>query len=268
MSNTSLGYFGDSSTVWSINPDNVRIETFLTLEVKPRVKGSSGILACLGQATTDFLAVFVDNGFAKVSVDLGGRRPLTLTSMNQLVAGQFSVIEIQRSERALQLTVSGDQAVSGSYRKNFMHLDVGNHLYIGGVPASLLGSNQKSAIGVSTGFDGCIHNVSIHHQALETADLFSSFNVAVCDVDLCSSLSPCKNGGTCSAAGSSIICHCPEMYQGVTCEQLFDPCVTRGCASGSTCMVVTDHAVCLCPLGRRGVLCNIGTLLLYVEKTV
>ena len=254
-----MEFFGDSRSAWVIDPGSLRVETVLTLTVKSTTDRSSGILACIGQATTDFLALFVDDGFVKVSVDFGGLRPLVLTSRSRLVATQFVLIEVIRRDRNVQLRVGEEESVVLSYRPNFFLLDVSNRLYIGGVPTSLLNFEQKSAIGVTAGFKGCIGNVFVNRRRLDMADLFSSYDVNVCDTDACGLLSPCKNGGTCLSSGASIVCQCPVDYQGLSCERSFDLCLMRGCASGSTCTVIADRAVCLCPLGKRGILCDIGT---------
>lgn len=260
-STTSLSYSGTSSTVWHVDRTALGEETFLTLTVKPSVDRTTGFIACFGQAGSDFLAVVADDGFVRVSMDLGAESPLTLTSIKRLNAGESTLVDVQRTGREVQLTVCDHQSVSGSYLPNFVQLDVGSQLYVGGAPSSLLSSQQKSTIGISSGFNGCIGNVTVNQQALGiNNDLLSSFNVAECDLNLCSHLSPCQNGGTCSASGNSVVCQCSEKYQGVTCDQLFDPCSTVSCQSGSTCLQTGDVAVCLCPLGKSGKLCDEGNV--------
>ena len=227
--------------------------------MKPSVNRVTGFIACLGETNRDLLAIVADDGFVKVSMDLGGLNPLTLTSRQRLIAGQYTHIDVQRTGQDVQLTVS-NSTVNGSLDTSFVSLDVGNQLYIGSVPASLLSNLQKSSIGVSSGFSGCITNLTVNRQTFQIADLLFSANVAECDLgDLCNHLSPCQNGGTCSASGNSLICKCTEEYQGVTCEQFFDPCSTLDCQGGSTCLETRDNAVCLCPLGKSGKLCNEGT---------
>ena len=226
--------------------------------MKPSVNRVTGFIACLGETNRDFLAIVADDGFVKVSMDLGGLNPLTLTSRQRLIAGQYTQIDVQRTGRDVQLTVS-DRFVFESTDTSFADLDVGNLMYVGGVPASLLGISQKSSVGVSSGFNGCISNVTVNHQTFQIADLSFSSNVAECDLDLCNHLSPCQNGGTCSASGNSLICKCAEMYRGVTCQQFFDPCSNIDCQEGSTCLETRDDAVCVCPLGKSGKRCNEGT---------
>ena len=255
----SFEYFGDSFVVWAIDSASLKSVTYLTMEVKPNVDRSTGTIACLGDATTDFLVVYLDDGIVKVTMDLGGLRPQTLTSRSRVNPGQFTTIEIHRVNGEVLLSVSDQQPVSMSFKSTFVQLDVGNRFYVGSVPGHLLSSSQKFNVGVTQGFKGCIRQVSISLQVLQIADLFSSSNVVVCGVDLCDAHAPCQNGGTCVSVGNSIICECLANYRGAACDQLFDPCSMRGCASGSTCVMVADEAVCLCPLGKDGVLCDIGT---------
>ena len=165
----------------------------------------TGVIACLGETNRGFLAIVADDGFVKVSMDLGGLNPVTLTSKQSLIAGQYTHIDVQRTGLDVQLTVS-NSTVNGSLDTSFVSLDVGNQLYIGNVPASLLSNLQKSSIGVSSGFSGCITNLTVNRQTFQIADLLFGSNVAECDLgDLCD-LSPCQNGGTCSASGNSLIC--------------------------------------------------------------
>ena len=162
-SNPSLSYFADSSTVWLFNSIGVKEETFISLFVKPSVNRVTGFIACLGETNRDLLAIVADDGFVKVSMDLGGLNPLTLTSRQRLIAGQYTHIDVQRTGQDVQLTVS-NSTVNGSLDTSFVILDVGNQLYIGSVPASLLSNLQKSSIGVSSGFSGCITNLTVNRQ--------------------------------------------------------------------------------------------------------
>jgi hypothetical protein len=225
--------------------------------VKPSVNRATGFIACLGQADRDFLAVVADDGFVKVVLDLGRLNPLTLSSRRRLGAGQFTHIGVQRTGRDVQLTVS-DDTVLGSAATGFTSLDIGNLMYVGDVPASLLSNSQKSSVRVGSGFNGCISNMIVDDQTFRIANLFFSSNVAECDLDICSHLSPCQNGGTCSALGNSLTCRCAEKYRGVTCKHLFDPCSDINCQEGSTCLETGGDAVCVCPLGKSGTLCNKG----------
>ena len=263
-SGTLLSYYGDSSSVWMIPARDMSQETHLTVSVKPSVDSVTGFIACLGQADSDFMTLFAEDGFVKVAMDLGGEQPLTLSNQNRLQVGQFSHIEVQRTGRDIQLTVSDRLTVSGSYTPSFVELNIGNQLYIGGVPSSLLSNEQKSAIGISMGFRGCIGNVTVNQLVPHIADLFSSSNVAICDIDVCSSFSLCQNGGTCLSFGNSVVCQCEGKYRGVGCGQLFDPCSSLACQSGSTCVETTDDAVCACAIEKSGKLCNEGLCFLLI----
>jgi hypothetical protein len=255
-SSLSLSYTGNSSTVWSISSTDIEVDVLISLFVKPSVSRVTGFIACLGQSTKDILAIFAADGFVKVIVDIGGQlSPLILQSRQRLNAREDYYIDVQRIARDVQLTVS-NSIVSGTLDTRFLKLDVGNKLYIGGVPLNLLSSSQKSSIGVSSGFTGCISHVTVNIQTFQITDLLSSSNVIDCNLDLCNHLAPCQHGGTCSESGNSLVCKCPENHQGLTCNRFFDPCSTLNCQGGSTCLETHDDAVCLCPLGKSGKLCN------------
>jgi hypothetical protein len=257
----SFEYSGDSFMVWSVDPSSINGATHLTMEVRPNVDRSTGTVACFGDATTDFLVVYLEDGFVKVSMDLGGLRPKTLTSRSRISNVQFTTIEIDRVGGEVQLIVSDRQLVFMSLRSRFVQLNVGNRFYIGGVPSHLLSASQKSNVGVTNGFEGCIRKVFVNVQFMQLANFLSGYNVVPCGADLCHTHAPCQNGGTCAAVGNSIFCECLDNYRGITCNELFDPCSIRECASGSTCVVLKDEAVCLCPLGRDGALCDIDVMI-------
>lgn len=59
-------------------------------------------------------------------------------------------------------------------------------------------------------------------------------------VDLipCQTKTPCQNGATCANSGTgSYQCTCPQGYNGMTCDQEINECLSNPCQLGSTCVV-------------------------------
>ena len=255
VGNTTINYAyaGDSYIVWNANKADLRDTTMISLQVYANQERSDGLLTLCIRPSLDYLAIILDDGFVKVIIDLGGGE-FSLTSNSRLAANQYFTITVNRNLQNVDLTVSGDSTVSTTAPGSLVQLNVDNHLYVGGVPP-LLAAILPSSLARVPGFMGCIDEVSVNGQFLNASDLFSSFNVMHCDVDLCDP-NPCENGGTCTAVGNSMTCKCPPMFGGPTCGG--NPCVSTNCASGSTCFVVDGAGVCACPLGKGGEQCELG----------
>ncbi|XP_046864158.1 neurogenic locus notch homolog protein 1-like [Xenia sp. Carnegie-2017] len=67
------------------------------------------------------------------------------------------------------------------------------------------------------------------------------WSVGVCDH------SPCKNGGSCVADGSSYNCTCPPDFIGIRCEtKVPNPCEPNPCKNGGQCNILGNSYTCKC----------------------
>ena len=253
---TDYAYAGDSYIAWNVNNNDVADTTLISLQVYPNQDRSDGLIALFMRPSSDFLAIVVDDGFARVMMDLGEGVVTITSNRSRLMANIYVTITVNRKGRDIDWTVSGSSTVSGTAPGLFSGLNVDNHFYIGGVPSHVVHWLPPTLAGVH-GFMGCIDEVTVNGQFLISSDLFSSFNVRHCNVDLCDS-SPCQNGGTCSSSGNSVFCTCPPVFTGLYCENEFDPCEFANCSPDAMCIVLGQMAVCVCPLGKGGERCFQG----------
>ena len=94
------------------------------------------------------------------------------------------------------------------------HLDLTTPLYVGGAPDYRMLADD---VGVSTGFDGCIHNLVINGAQYDWANHLMSRDIEQCNMfDPCQQQLgvECQNGGTCVQSGmTDYVCQCtPGMH--------------------------------------------------------
>lgn len=252
---TPYFYAGNSYIVWHIDGRYILTETFVSMKVYPAtVVRPNGLLVLFARRYLDFLAVYIEDGFVKVLVDLGGGFS-GITSSIPLPYSQYTDIIVNRKGRDFDLTLNGGSTVSGTAR-GYNILNVDNRFYVGGVPPYFDSTLPFPLKGLS-GFNGCIDEVFVNGRFVTSSGLLTSFNVKHCGVNLCNP-SPCKNGATCSSVGNSVICKCPPLFTGPRCEFDYPLCHSFNCSSGSTCLAIDGAAICVCPLRKSGVRCETG----------
>lgn len=181
-----------------------------------------------------------------------------MESMDQLLAGVWHKVQVQRTDNMANLTVNSVASEVTYSRGTFSSLNLNNRLYVGGLPS---GHILPSSVTITTGFDGCvITNFTLAGNSGQSAliERDSSALVSECGVAPCL-VNPCINGGTCDSVGSSVSCICPPSFLPPICNiSRPDPCISDNpCSNGSTCISLLDGSIqCLCPFQSIGSFCN------------
>ena len=76
----------------------------------------------------------------------------------------------------------------------------------------------------------------------------TGYQGSTCQQNICATLSPCLNGGSCYGNGQ---CTCTARYSGPTCS--IDQCVTSPCRNGGTC---SRDGTCNCTTDFVGLRCE------------
>ena len=88
------------------------------------------------------------------------------------------------------------------------------------------------------------------------------FGVGCQNIDVCSALQPCQNGGNCTVdllSPSQFVCSCQPGTTGPSCEIVLSPCASSPCENGAACIDDSSTAgqfKCLCLPGFSGERCQ------------
>ncbi|KAM6941369.1 protein jagged-1a-like isoform 1-T1 [Lycodopsis pacificus] len=110
--------------------------------------------------------------------------------------------------------------------------------------------------------DHCIpHPGCVYGSCVEPWQCLCDTNYGgqLCDKDLnmCATLQPCLNGGTCSNTGpDKYHCSCPDGFSGVTCHRADHACLSSPCLSGGSCVETSQGFECRCAPGWTGPSCS------------
>ncbi|RUS87460.1 hypothetical protein EGW08_004776 [Elysia chlorotica] len=208
--------------------------SFLALPSFRIYPGSTGILSCdvktrssdalvffnSGQGSTsrDFVAVELINGKPKLSIDMGsGLIEVTLqTSIND---GTWHTLMVEISETSAKLQMDAVQNSTRFHLGGQNYLNLGHHLYIGG-----LGSEAQSLISKltlpsvtemlfsRTSLIGCVRNIAMNSAKYGFQEIQMSRYIGVdCMWKFPCSLSPCIETASCLEVGmDEFRCECNE----------------------------------------------------------
>ena len=187
-----------------------------------------------------------------------GSGTAVLTSSSTLTLGEWHTIEATRTGRSGQLVVDGAVPVTGSSPGGFTSLQLGENLFIGGVPDF----NSLPSGVINTGFVGCMRELRAASSSVNlTGAAIAGANIGACPVGPCFQ-QPCLNGGSCAeVAGGNFSCSCPAGWTGQRCESAVAQCQgANPCQNGGQCRVrlVGGSPVeyCNCSLPYGGDVCS------------
>src|SRR5690349_12530735 len=105
---------------------------------------------------------------------------------------------------------------------------------------------------LKSGTRGSSVNVSIDTVGgLSNSDLTILYGLELC------SISPCKNGATCSQTQNAYSCTCAAGYTGTNCTVNIDDCWNSPCRNGGTCQDGIATYSCVCAVGYTGTNCSV-----------
>ena len=233
--------------------------TSLYLEILPRAH--TGLILHNDQLDggDDYITITLQSGQVEFRYSLGPGSSLVLRSNATLALEQWHTIEVYRSGSSGQLIVDNSLPISGSAGGIYNSLQLGNDLFLGGVPD--LGS-VPVLNDVGIGFTGCIRTLRTG-AILEPVDLIADAEygagITNCDIPACNIFS-CFNGGTClETSPDTFVCSCPVEFTGVQCKtplcEISNPCQNNG-----ICSVMSVNGdgqqQCQCSLPYEGQFCT------------
>ena len=234
--------------------------TLIEINIKPAQNFSTGILLYASQSSNiDYYLLALSVGRVLFQFNCGSGHG-TVQSTDELLAGVWHTVRVERMENMADLSVNSAAAITGSSRGTFSSLNLNNLLHLGGLPSGYL---LPSSVTITTGFHGCIitnFTVAAASGQNSVIERDSSAMVAECGVAPCL-VNPCLNGGTCNSAGSSISCICQPSFLPPICnDSLPDSCLSNNpCSNGATCTsLLNGSSQCLCPFQHVGPFCSLS----------
>nr|QBP17600.1 heparan sulfate proteoglycan [Recilia dorsalis] len=231
----------------------------ISLKFNPSDYSNGLLLYCSenDDGTGDFISLSIRDRHLEFKFE-SGSGVNTLTSINEIVPGQWVTVNAGIAGTDAQLSITGDLPVSKGVQAGVFKFTT--PLYVGGFDKSKI--RPAAGVGVRQGFHGCVAEVQVSGLNL---DLIRSV-VDSANIDQCASsigdpcqLWPCQNNGVCYALpdGKSYQCSCPAGYTGENCETEQDMCaVLQPCQNGGSCVGTTSSYKCNCPKGYTGPTCT------------
>ncbi|XP_040201060.1 protocadherin Fat 2 [Rana temporaria] len=128
-----------------------------------------------------------------------------------------------------------------------------SHLFIGALI-------QESDY-VSQGFQGCLDDISINGQAVESLgrSIQQKGTSPCCDHTHACRHNPCPSERMCAEMpNGAYACLCHSPFPGPNCVLDTNPCATSSCSQGRICSPMSNGFTCSCPPGYQGDRCQIA----------
>ncbi len=220
---------------------------------------SNGLLLFNSLSTNsfrDYVSLAIVDSYVVYSFDLG-TGSASIISQNPITVSEWHTVTISRNGRQGFLTVDDQNVVNGTSEGNYIHLNLGDVMWLGGYRHFV---NISAFTGVDNGFNGCIRYFQVNGVALDLVmEAESGLGIGECNNTICEG-NPCLNGGTCVSSGNSFVCECPSSHMGELCAADVDHCSPNLCLNGGSCVEHLNGTgfSCLCVFGYEGEICSQG----------
>ncbi|GFY62708.1 hypothetical protein TNIN_474271, partial [Trichonephila inaurata madagascariensis] len=215
-SGITLDFKGDSYIEFPTLPNAAHS---LRVEIWFMTRSLNGLLLYNGQKPNgvgDFVALTLLNGFLHFTYNLGSGTA-TIASLQPIRIGAWHSVKISRIKNRGMLQVDDGEIVRGESKGTLSELNLGQPLYIGGVPEFL---PLKYSLVVQIGLDGAIQRIIVNDEIWDDILSFSTgqrniehFTGPPCVPDIC------KNNGRCIPILEDYRCQCVDGYSGKWCNK-------------------------------------------------
>ncbi|XP_071532640.1 uncharacterized protein eys [Panulirus ornatus] len=244
---TDPQFSGDGSYL-SLRSRSLRRESLVTVSFRPTRPDGLLFLALPRQPPGDFMGLALINGTLQFTYHLGWRAPGLVVVRSEASArlqewqtvkawrrgGQGTLTFRGRTTRAAAAT----PATHSSSAAATTLLDVHNEVFVGGAPDLSVVPPSVAPQESRVPYRGCVRQVMInsvdHDLRVPGGEVVRGAGLADCDGTACGH-QVCLHGGTCTPAGDTFVCACPQEYTGVRC-QLSRACLDHSCVNGGTCV--------------------------------
>lgn len=229
-----LHYYHEVSGGWKVQ---FRLKTHQPRSVLVFVNGSSSSLLELDNGYLQYKyqcqGIMTKNLLLETMVNDG-----TLHSIILEVTAKFAKFHVDSIESELPLPDCSGHS---------------SHLFIGALI-------QESDY-VSQGFQGCLDDISINGQAVESMgqSIQQKGTSPCCDHNHACKHNPCPSERMCAEMpNGAYACLCHSPFPGPNCVMGTNPCATSSCSHGRICSPMSNGFTCSCPPGYQGDRCQIA----------
>ncbi|KAG8193217.1 hypothetical protein JTE90_005564 [Oedothorax gibbosus] len=191
----------------------------LSVELWFLSRSANGLLLYNGQkpgGDGDFVALTLLNGFLHFTYNLGSGKA-SIASIQPVSLGVWHSVKISRLRSRGMLQVDDGPVITGESQGTLTELNLGQPLYIGGVPEFL---PLKYSLVVQIGLDGAVQRIAVNDEVWED---FLALSTGQRNIELYSGPpclpDVCKNGGRCIPVLDDFKCHCTDGFTGKWCNK-------------------------------------------------
>uniref|UniRef100_A0A8C4HIV7 Crumbs homolog 1 n=1 Tax=Dicentrarchus labrax TaxID=13489 RepID=A0A8C4HIV7_DICLA len=214
----------------------------VTISMFIRTRQSSGLLLILANSTSQYLRMWLEEGWVKVQVN----NFETLAGRSEVSDGHFHLVTLKLE--AMEAILFQSAQNQGSMHIRPIQAHPGDQVFVGGLPDS------RATASFGGYFKGCVQDLRINSKRLqfypittlvESYSLEQLINVAQgCSSDNACAVNPCLNGGVCYSMWDDFICNCPPNTAGHRCEEV-KWCELSPCPATAVCQPHSQGFECL-----------------------
>ena len=165
------------------------------LRVRFRASSPDGIILFSSQHPTavgDYILVRIAEGFVSVGFDCGSGEELVSVTQQRLDNDTYHILDISIDSCQVELSVNSWHSSAVSAPGPSTVINLGQTLYIGGVPDSVNLPNSTNRVGLN----GCVSSVEVGESSLPLHSPVEGRGVENCEENVCQGVY-CSNGGRC-----------------------------------------------------------------------